>query len=169
MKNVSISLRWEPWLPLYRVWGQGLIQRGCSPDRRVVSLREVLADLACKLRRLLMLVRMWLSSWSCGHVVAGSDMVLLCWPWLHYSHSDSSSVVLCNMASFMVFVVVSRLRPLSWIPSRSGWDHMHVMSVRIRTVGFVPVATVVWCYLIGATWHWDGVRLGRGDAHHTGP
>ena len=64
--------RWEPWLPL---------QRGGSPDRRVESLREVLANLACKLRRLVMLARAWLSSWSCGHVTAGSDVVLLCWPW----------------------------------------------------------------------------------------
>jgi hypothetical protein len=31
--------RWVPWLPLYRVQGQGL--------------REVLANLACKLRRLM--------------------------------------------------------------------------------------------------------------------
>ena len=70
--------KWVPWLPLYRVWGQGLIQRGGSLDRRVVSLREVLANLAGKLCHLLMLVVAWLLSWSCGHVVAGSDMVLLC-------------------------------------------------------------------------------------------
>jgi hypothetical protein len=73
--------RWVPWPPLYRVRGQGLIQRGGFSDRRVVSLREVLANLACKLRRLLVFVQAWLSSWSCGHVVAGSDVVLLCWTW----------------------------------------------------------------------------------------
>ena len=33
--------------------GPGLIQRGGSPDRRVESLREVLANLACKLHYLL--------------------------------------------------------------------------------------------------------------------
>ena len=71
--------RWEPWLPLYRVRGQGSLQRGGSPDRRVESLKEVIANLACKLRRLLMLALAWLSSWSCGHVAAGSDVVLLCW------------------------------------------------------------------------------------------
>ena len=70
--------RWVPWLPLYRVWGQGLIQRGGSPDQRVVSLREVLTNLACKLRRLLVSVRAWSSSWSCGHVAAERDEVLLC-------------------------------------------------------------------------------------------
>ena len=75
----------EPWLPLYKVWGLGSLQRGGSPDQRVESLREVLANLAYKLRRLLMLARVWLSSWSCGHVAAGSDVVLLCWPWQHYS------------------------------------------------------------------------------------
>ena len=46
-------LRWMPWLPLYRVRGQGLIQRGGSPDRMIVSLREILTNLACKLRCLL--------------------------------------------------------------------------------------------------------------------
>jgi hypothetical protein len=65
---------------LYRVWGQSLIQRGGSPDRRVKSLREVLANLACKIRRLLMLAQAWLSSWSCGYIVVGFDVVLLCYP-----------------------------------------------------------------------------------------
>ena len=46
------SPRWVPWLPLYRAWGQGVYKEEGSPDRRVVSLREVLANLACKLRRL---------------------------------------------------------------------------------------------------------------------
>ena len=49
-------LRWEPWLPLYRVRGQGLLQRGGSLDRGVESLREVLTNLACKLRHLLVSV-----------------------------------------------------------------------------------------------------------------
>jgi hypothetical protein len=34
---------------------------------------------------------------------------------------------------------------------------MHILSVHIQTVGFVPVATVVQCYHVGATWHRDGV------------
>ena len=63
-------LGWVPRLPLYRVQGQSLIQRGGSPDRRVMSLREVLTNLACKLRHLLVFVQAWPSSWSCGHVVA---------------------------------------------------------------------------------------------------
>ena len=46
------SPRWVPWLPLYRVWGQSVYKQEGSPDWRVVSLREVLANLACKLRRL---------------------------------------------------------------------------------------------------------------------
>jgi hypothetical protein len=74
-------LRWEPWPPLYRVWVQGSLQREGSLDRRVESLREVLANLACKLRRVLMLARVWLSSWSCGYIMVGSDMVLLCRSW----------------------------------------------------------------------------------------
>ena len=47
--------RWEPCLPLYRVRGQGSLQTEGSPDRRVESLRKVLANLACKLCHLLML------------------------------------------------------------------------------------------------------------------
>jgi len=70
--------RWEPWPPLYRVWGQGSLQRESSPDRRIESLREVLANLDCKLRRLLVSVRAWPSSWSCVHVAAERDVVLLC-------------------------------------------------------------------------------------------
>ena len=70
--------RLVPWLPLYRVQGQGLIQRGGFPDRRVVSLRGVLTNLACKLHHLLVSVRAWQLSWSCGHVAAERDMVLLC-------------------------------------------------------------------------------------------
>jgi hypothetical protein len=34
------------WLPLYRVWGQGIYKEEGSPDRRVVSLKEVLPNLA---------------------------------------------------------------------------------------------------------------------------
>jgi hypothetical protein len=51
-----VVLRWVPWLPLYRVWGQGLIQIIGSPDRRVESLREVLRKLAYKLHHLLVFV-----------------------------------------------------------------------------------------------------------------
>jgi hypothetical protein len=35
-------------------------------------------------------------------------MVLLCWPWQHYSHGDGASIVLGNVAFVMVFAVVSR-------------------------------------------------------------
>jgi hypothetical protein len=63
---------------LYRVRGQGLLQRGGSPDRGVESPREVLTNLACKLRRLLAFIEAWLSSWHCGPVTTGADVVLLC-------------------------------------------------------------------------------------------
>jgi hypothetical protein len=49
-------LRWVPWLPLYRVRGQGLIQRIGSPDRRVERLREVQPKLAYKIHHLLVFV-----------------------------------------------------------------------------------------------------------------
>jgi hypothetical protein len=79
-------LRWVPLLPLYRVWGQGTYKGGGSPDQRVVSLREVLANLACKLHHLVVHVRAWLLSRSYGHVVAWCGVVLLCQPWRHYRH-----------------------------------------------------------------------------------
>jgi hypothetical protein len=74
-------LIWEPWMPLYRVRGQGLLQRGGSPDRRVMCLREVLTNLAYKLRRLLVFVWAWPSSWSYGHIATERDMVSLCRSW----------------------------------------------------------------------------------------
>jgi hypothetical protein len=43
-------------LAAYRIRGQVSIQRGGFPDRRVVNLREVLTNLACNLRRLLVFV-----------------------------------------------------------------------------------------------------------------
>ena len=49
--------------------------------------------------------------------------------------------------------------PLSWIPSHSGWDHTSIQSIRIWTMGIVPVATMVQCRLIGAAWHEYGVQL----------
>jgi hypothetical protein len=52
---------------------------------------------------------------------------------------------------------VSSSRLLSWISSHSGWNRTCVLSVCIRTVGFVHVATVVRCCLVGAVWHKDGV------------
>ena len=64
-----------PWLPLYRVQGQGLYKAVGSSDRRVMSLREVLANLACKLRHLVEHLWAWLSSWPYVHVIAGCDMV----------------------------------------------------------------------------------------------
>ena len=54
--------RWEPWPTLYRVWGQGSLQREGSTDRRVESLREVIANLACKLLHLLVSIQLWPSS-----------------------------------------------------------------------------------------------------------
>ena len=47
MRDGSNCFGWVPWLDLYRVQGQG-VYKGGSPDRRVVSLREGLANLACK-------------------------------------------------------------------------------------------------------------------------
>jgi hypothetical protein len=64
---------------------------------------------------------------------------------------------------------VSRLRPLSWIPSHSEWGHTRVLSICIQTMGFIPVATVVWCCLIGAAWHRDGIWLDWGDCCSLGP
>jgi hypothetical protein len=91
-----------------------LLQRGGSPDRGVESPRKVLANLACKLRRLLVFIRAWLSLWSCGHIVAGANVVQLCYPWQHCSHGNGSSAVLCNVASIVVFAVVSRFLGTSY-------------------------------------------------------
>ena len=96
-----------PWLSLYRVRGQGAYKLGGSPNRRVESLREGLANIACKLRYLLVHVRSWLSSWSSGRVAIGCGVALLCQPWWHCSLDDDSSVVLCNMVSIVAFVIVS--------------------------------------------------------------
>jgi len=78
-----------------------------SPDQRVMSLRESLANLACKLRYLVVHVWAWLSSWSCGHVAAWCDMVLLCRSWQHYRHGGGSPAVLCNVILATVFVIAS--------------------------------------------------------------
>jgi hypothetical protein len=64
---------------------------------------------------------------------------------------------------------VSRSRPLSWILSCSRRDHMCVLSVCIRTVGFVPVATA--CAVLSC---WSSVAQGwrltdQGDRCHIGP
>jgi hypothetical protein len=91
------SLRGVPWLPLYRVRGQSIYKEEGSPDRRVVSLREDLANLACKLHHLVVHVWVWLSSWSCGHVAAWCDVVLLRRLWWHCRHGDGSSAVLCDV------------------------------------------------------------------------
>jgi hypothetical protein len=98
--------RWVPWMPLYRVRGQGTYKGG-SPDRRVVCLREVLANLACRLCRLVEHIWVWLSSWSCGHVAAWCDMVLLCHPWWHYGCDGGSSAILCNVVLAVVFIIAS--------------------------------------------------------------
>jgi hypothetical protein len=46
---------------------------------------------------------------------------------------------------------------LSWIPSRSGWDHTCILSVRIWMVSIIPIVASVQCWIIGAPWHRDGV------------
>jgi hypothetical protein len=94
-----------PWLPLYRVRGQGVYKEEASPDRRVVSLREVLANLASKLRCLVEHIWAWLSSWSGGHVVALCDVMLLCRSWRHYRHGGGSPAVLCDVILAVVFVI----------------------------------------------------------------
>ena len=96
-----------PWLPLYRVQGQGMYKEEGSPDQRVVSLRESLANLACKLCHLVVHVRVWLSSWSCGHIAAWCDVVLLCQSWWHYRHGGGSLAILCTVVSTVVFIIVS--------------------------------------------------------------
>jgi hypothetical protein len=80
----------------------------------VVSLRESLANLACKLCRLVVHVWMWLSSRSYGHVAAWCDVVLLCRPWWHYRHGGGSLAVLCNVVSAMVFVIASWFSSVSY-------------------------------------------------------
>ena len=151
--------------------GPGLVTKRRFPHRRVESLREVLANLAYKLRRLLMLARAWLSSWSYGHVVAGSDVVLLCWSWQHYSHGDSSSAVLCNVASIMVFAVVSRfpgaLFAWSWQHCSQGDSSSAVlcnvastMVFAVPRVGSRPRSLFTWS-LHGAKGH-NLNRWGRG-------
>ena len=87
--------------------GLGLVQRGGSPDRWVKSLREGQANLACKLQHLLVHVRSWLSSWSSSHTVVGYDVVLLCWPWRHYSLDGGLLAALCNTVSIVAFIIVS--------------------------------------------------------------
>jgi hypothetical protein len=73
----------------------------------VVSLREDITNLACKLRHLVVHVRAWLSSLSYGHVMAWCDVVLLCWPWRYYRHDDGLSAVPCNVVSAVIFVITS--------------------------------------------------------------
>ena len=102
-----------PWLLLYRVQGQGLYKAVGSPDRWVVSLREVLANLAYKLRRFVVHVRAWLLSRSYGHVEVGCGVVLLCRPWQHCWHGGVSPAILCDVVSAIVFVITS------WFPRAS--------------------------------------------------
>jgi hypothetical protein len=56
-----------PWLPLYRIRGQGIYKAVGSPDRRIMSLREGLANLACKLCCLEVHVRAW-----CRHALVAT-------------------------------------------------------------------------------------------------
>jgi hypothetical protein len=51
-------------------------REGGSPDRRAMILREVLANLACKLHRLVVHNWAWLSSCSCGHGSTIGTMVV---------------------------------------------------------------------------------------------
>jgi hypothetical protein len=116
--------------------GQGSLQRGGSPDRGVERPGEVITNLACKLRRLLVFVGAWLSSWSCGHVATGVDVLLLCWPWQHCSHGDGSSAVLCNAASVMVFAVISRFSGASysqWVAALGRCSPGRLVGLRIMT------------------------------------
>jgi hypothetical protein len=80
-----------------------------SPNREVMSLREGLANLACKLRCLVKYVWTWLSSWSCAYVAVRCGVVLLCWPWRHYWHDGGSLAVLCNVVFVVAFVITSCL------------------------------------------------------------
>jgi hypothetical protein len=89
---------------LYRVRGQGLYREEVLLTDK--SLRKGLTNFACKLRHLLVHVRTWLLSWSCGHVATGCDVVLLCRPWWHYIHDGGSLAILCNTLSVVAFVIV---------------------------------------------------------------
>jgi hypothetical protein len=63
---------------IYIVRGQGTYNAIGSPDQGVTSLREGLAaNLTCKIRRLVELVRTWLPSWSCSHVAVWAHDPLL--------------------------------------------------------------------------------------------
>ena len=84
-----------------------MYREGGSPNQRVMSLREVLANLASKLRHLVEHVWVWLSSWSCGHIVAWCYMVPLCRPWQHCRHDGGSPAILHDMVSTMAFVIAS--------------------------------------------------------------
>jgi hypothetical protein len=123
-----------PWLPLYRVRGQGAYIGEGSPDRRVVSQRDVLANLAYKLCRPEVNVRAWLSSWSCGHVAA---WCLLCRSWWHFRHGDDAPAVLCDMVSVVVFVIVSWFPEASyrsWWPPQVGYRLVVLRSAMPRSL-----------------------------------
>jgi hypothetical protein len=70
------SLEMGALTALIKSSGQGAYKGGGSPNRRVMSLREALANLVCKLRRLVGYIQVWLSSKSCGHVAAWCGVVL---------------------------------------------------------------------------------------------
>jgi hypothetical protein len=78
-ENVKMSRDGSPSCP-YTEFGARVCYKEGFPDRGVKSPREVLTNLTCKLRRLLVFIEAWLSSWSYGHVAGGADMVLLCRP-----------------------------------------------------------------------------------------
>jgi hypothetical protein len=90
--------RWVPWLPLYRVRGQGLYREEGSPNRRVVSLREVLANFGLQAMP------------SCG---ARPGVVVIMVLWRHCRHGGGSPAVLCDVVFAVVFVIAS------WFPGAS--------------------------------------------------
>jgi hypothetical protein len=107
--NVLKIMERMPRLSLYRVRDQSMYKEEGSPNREVVSLREGLDNLACKLHCLVKYVWTWLSLWSCAHVAVRCGVVLLCRSWRHYRHDGGSPVVLCDVVSVMAFVIASCL------------------------------------------------------------
>jgi hypothetical protein len=86
---------------------EGVYKEEGSPDQRVMSLREFLANLACKLCHFVEHIWAWLLSGSYGFVAAWCDVVLLCWPWRHCRHGGDSLVILCDVVLVVVFIIAS--------------------------------------------------------------
>jgi hypothetical protein len=90
---------------LYIEFGVRLQGRRFSRSRGREPEGGVLANLACKLRRLVMNAWPWLPSWSCAHVAAWCGVVLLYRPWWHCRHGISSPAVLCDVVFVVAFVI----------------------------------------------------------------